>query len=212
MSNKINLTVGIRERVGKGAARASRRDKKIPGVIYGNKKEPVAIEINAHEWSQLIKQPGLYTKEFDIKTPNGAEVAMLADIQYHPVTDVPTHVDFTRIDINKEVLVDIPLTLINEEIAPGVKAGGVLNFVMREVTISAKIAKVPASIEIDVANMNIGDVIHGSDLKLPSGVSLANNMADEAFVAITGQAEEKEEAAVAADAVPATKAKEEAKK
>lgn len=207
MSNIINLTVGIRKCVGKGASRLSRRNSKIPGVIYGNKQNPLTIELDSKEWSKLLQQPGLYTKQFNIKTEEGTETAMLADIQYHPVSDNPIHVDFVRIDVNKEISVSVPIVLLNEETSAGIKMGGGLNFLIRDLEIIAKIADVPEKIELDIANLNIGDVIHGSDVKLPNGTRLAAGMDTLALVTIAGREAEEAKPATpaAAPAAPAAK-------
>jgi large subunit ribosomal protein L25 len=203
---KITLNVGIRERVGKGASRLNRKNKLVPGIIYGEKAAPTPIEIPAKEWEILIQKPGLKTKAFEIITPKGKEDAMLIAIQYHPVSDAPIHVDFKRIDIKKPVNVTVPVYVINEEISRGVKAGGAVNFAVRSVELVAKIDEVPESITVDLADMSIGAVVHGSDLPLPKGVALGLHQADLAFVAITGKEDEKEDATPAAAASTAAPA------
>jgi len=212
---KITLNVGIRERVGKGASRSNRKGGLIPGIIYGNKKDPTPIEIPGKEWVELIKKPGLRTKLFEIQTGKGKEDAMLMMIQYHPVNDNPIHVDFKRVDASKSLAVDVPVRVINEAISAGVKAGGVVNFLVRQIALVAKVENIPEFIEVDLANMKIGDVVHGSTMPLPSGVSLGLHQADLAFIAIVGKAEEKETpvaaAAPAADAKAAPAAKGDAK-
>ena len=90
----INLNAEIRANTGKGASRSIRNNKNVPAVIYGEKKEPVAIVLDGHDFDMLLKRPSLRTKLFQIKTPNGTEDAMLMDIQYHPVTDAVVHADF----------------------------------------------------------------------------------------------------------------------
>jgi len=188
----IKLKAGIRNVAGKGAARSVRNNKKVPAVIYGEKKTPVAIELDGKGWVELIKKPGLRTKLFEIETPNGTENAMLMDIQYHPVSDNPIHVDFKRIDVAKPVSVVVPIELLNQDTAKGLKMGGTLNFAVRKVAIVGKVTDIPEKITIDLATLNIGDVVHGSALKLPMGVSLGLRQADLAFVIIAGK--EKEEA------------------
>jgi large subunit ribosomal protein L25 len=208
----IKIKAGIRNVAGKGAARSVRREKKVPAVIYGDKKAPVAIELDGREWEMLIKKPGLRTKLFEIETANGVENAMLMDIQYHPVTDMATHADFKRIDVAKPVSVIVPIELQNMETSRGLKMGGTLNFAVRKVAIVAKVNDIPEKIAVDLAVLNIGDVVHGSDLVLPKGVELGLRQADLAFVIIAGKmAEEadvaKPAAAPAKDAKPAAKKK-----
>lgn len=190
----IKLNAEIRKVAGKGAARASRRNDRVPGVIYGTKKSPVAIDLDRHTWVEMIKKPGLRTKLFEIAVGGDTESAMLIDIQYHPVTDAPQHVDFKRIDVKKPVTVSIPIEIKNLETSRGIKMGGTLNFAVRSVLINALVDAIPESIVVDMLDLNIGDVVHGSDLKLPAGVELGLRQAELAFVAITGKMKEEAEA------------------
>ena len=203
----IKLNAEIRNVAGKGAARATRKNKQIPAVIYGEKKAPTSISIDARTWIELIKKPGLRTKLFEIQTPTGMENAMLMDIQYHPVSDAPLHADFKRIDVAKPVSVVIPVTVVNTDTSKGIKMGGILNFAVRQVAIVAKVNDIPESIEIDLADMNIGEVVHGSDLKLPNGVSLGLRQAELAFAAIIGKMAEEADAQKAATTTTAPAAK-----
>lgn len=196
----IKLNAEIRSVAGKGAARSIRKNKKIPGVIYGEKKAPVAIELDGREFEMLVKQPALRTKLFEIATSNGKEDAMLMDIQYHPVSDNVIHVDFKRIDVNKPVHVVVPVEVINIETSRGLKMGGVLNFAVRKVAIVAPVDKIPEKITIDLLNLNIGDSVHGSDLVLPSGVQLGLHQAELAFATIGGKMAEEVDAKPAATA------------
>jgi large subunit ribosomal protein L25 len=204
----IKLKAGIRNVAGKGAARSVRKEKKVPAVVYGDKKDPVAIELDAKSWIELIKKPGLRTKLFEIETPKGSENAMLMDIQYHPVSDAPMHVDFKRIDIKKPVNVIVPLQLINVETSRGLKLGGTLSFAVRKVAVVAKVDNIPEKIDVDLLELGIGDVVHGEDLKLPAGVELGLHQEHLAFVIITGKmAEEADAAKPAAAAATAAPAK-----
>lgn len=205
----IKLNAEIRSVAGKGAARSIRKNKKIPAVIYGEKKAPVAIELDGNGFEQLVKKPGLRTKLFEIDTNNGKENAMLVDIQYHPVSDAVVHVDFKRIDVNSPVNVVVPVEVINAETSKGMKLGGVLNFAVRKVALRGSIHAIPEKIIIDLANVTIGDVIHGTDLVLPDGIELGLHQAELAFATIGGKMPEEADAtktvAVAAPAAPAKK-------
>ena len=183
----INLNAEIRERTGKGAARSIRNNKKIPAVIYGEKKAPVAIELNGREFEMLVKTPGLRTKLFQIETGNGTEDAMLMDIQYHPVSDAVIHADFKRIDVKSPVNVVVPVEVINAETSKGLKLGGTLNFAVRKVALRGLVDVIPEKITIDLANLTIGDVVHGTDLVLPAGVELGLHQAELAFATIGGK-------------------------
>jgi len=203
----IELNAEIRNVAGKGAARAIRKNKNIPAVIYGEKKEPVAIEIAGRDFDALIQVPSLRTKLFNITTSVGKEDAMLMDIQYHPVTDRVVHVDFKRIDVKKPVCVSVPVEVINVETSKGLKLGGVLNFAVRKVALVALVDKLPEKIILDLADLTIGDTVHGSDLVLPDGVSLGLHQAELAFATIGGKMPEEADAKKAAAAPAAAPAK-----
>ena len=205
----IELKAEIRKVAGKGAARAVRKNANIPAVIYGEKKEPVSIELNGRDFNMLLGQPSLRTKLFEIMVGGNKEDAMLMDIQYHPVSDRVVHVDFKRIDVKKPVHVVVPVEVINADISKGIKLGGVLNFAVRKVALKGLVHDMPEKVVIDLADLNIGDVVHGTDLVLPKGITLGLHMADLAFATIGGkmpeEADAKPQAAAAAAAAPAKK-------
>ncbi len=202
----IKLNAEIRKVAGKGAARAVRKNQNIPAVIYGEKKEPLSIELNGRDFNMLLGQPSLRTKLFEITTSKGKEDAMLMDIQYHPVSDKVVHVDFKRINVKEPVRVVVPVEVINADISKGLKLGGVLNFAVRKVGLVGLVADMPEKITIDLANVTIGDTIHGSDLVLPKGITLGLHMADLAFATIGGKMPEEADAKKAAVAeAPAKK-------
>ena len=207
----IKLNAEIRKVAGKGAARAVRKSANIPAVIYGEKKEPVSIELNGRDFNMLLGNPSLRTKLFEIMVGGNKEDAMLMDIQYHPVSDKVVHVDFKRIDVKKPVHVVVPVEVINVDISKGIKLGGVLNFAVRKVALVGLVSDMPEKITIDLADVTIGDTIHGADLVLPKGITLGLHMADLAFATIGGKMPEEADAkpqaaaAAAAAAAPAKK-------
>ena len=203
----IELNAEIRNVAGKGAARSIRNNKNIPAVIYGEKKAPVAIELNGRDFDMLLKTPGLRTKLFQIKTNEGTEDAMLMDIQYHPVSDAVVHADFKRIDVKKPVNVVVPVEVINAETSKGLKLGGTLNFAVRKVALRGLVDAIPEKIVIDLANLTIGDVVHGTDLVLPEGIELGLHQADLAFATIGGKMPMEEDEKAKAAAMAATAAK-----
>ena len=152
---------------------------------------------------------------FEIDTANGKEDAMLMDIQYHPVSDAVIHVDFKRIDVNKPVNVVVPVEVINAETSKGLKLGGVLNFAVRKVALRGSIHSIPEKIVLELTNVTIGDVVHGTDLVLPDGVELGLHQAELAFATIGGKMPDEADApkaAAAATAAPAAAAATPAKK
>ncbi len=205
----IELKAEFRDVAGKGAARAVRKNQNIPAVIYGEKKDPTAITLNMRDFEMLLKQPSLRTKLFQITTPKGVEDAMLMDIQYHPVSDRVIHVDFKRINVKEPVSVSVPLELANVETSRGLKLGGVLNFAVRKVALKGLVHDIPEKIVVDLADLNIGEVVHGTDLVLPKGIELGLHQAELAFITIGGkmpeEADSKPAAAAAAAAAPAKK-------
>lgn len=207
----IEISAEIRNVAGKGAARSIRKGNNIPAVIYGEKKAPIAIELNGRDFETLLKTPALRTKLFNIKTPNGIEDAMLMDIQYHPVSDAVIHADFKRINVKEPVNVVVPVEVINIETSKGIKLGGVLNFAVRKVALRGLVQDIPEKITIDLTELNIGDTVHGSDLVLPKGIELGLHQAELAFATIGGKMAEEADnkaapaAAATAAATPAKK-------
>lgn len=171
MSETLTLPAEARERAGKGASRALRRDGRTPCVIYGGKEEPTLIHV---EQKELVRQLG--TGHFMNSIVNieigGKTVRTLPkDVAFHPVTDRPTHVDFLRLTGDSKVEVQVPVVFVNEAASPGLKKGGVLNIVRHELDLLCPNADIPEEIQVDVTGKDIGDSIHISDVTLPAGVT-----------------------------------------
>ena len=177
MSNKVLFKVQKRDNSGKGAARATRRAGLIPAVIYGNKQEPELIAISPKELKKQMHIKGFKTRQFELEIEGTGkkELALCQAIQYHKVKDNPIHVDFLRIDLNKEINVEIPFKFVNEATCIGVKKGGVLNIVARTADIICKASDMVESIEIDVAKLDAAESIHSSDITLPKGLKFASH-------------------------------------
>ena len=167
MSENTLISADLRDRVGKGSARAARRAGKIPAVIYGNKKEPIAIEIEARLMRKIIHEPGIFSRLLDINVDNGKHTVLMRDIHFHPVTDDPLHFDFLRVGKTSTISVAIGVEFINEDICPALKIGGVLNIVRHEVELNCLPAAIPERITVDLAEAKIGDSIHISAIALP---------------------------------------------
>ncbi len=169
MSDALTLPAEARERAGKGASRALRREGRVPAVIYGGKEEPVAIHVEAKE---LIRQLGTghFMNSIVMVEVGGKSVRTLPkDVAFHPVNDRPLHVDFLRLSKNAKVEVAVPVLFINEEASPGLKKGGVLNIVRHELELVCEADKIPTEVEIDVTGLDVGDSIHISHVKLSAG-------------------------------------------
>ncbi len=184
MANKVTLKVQKRDNSGKGAARATRRAGLIPAVIYGNKQEPELIAITPKDLEKQMQIKGFRTRQFELEIEGTGkkELALCQAIQYHKVKDNPIHVDFLRIDLNKEITVEIPFKFIGEDVCVGAKKGGVLNIVTRNAAAICKAADMVDAIEVDVSNLDVAESIHSSSIKLPNGLRFASH---EAFTIAT---------------------------
>lgn len=172
MSDTLDLSAEPKERGGKGAARAARRSGRVPAVIYGAKKDPVMITLDPLDVRREINKTGFFATLFDINVAGGKKERVLArDLQLHPVTDSPLHIDFLRVSAATEVTVQVPCNFINDEESPGLKRGGVLNVVRYEIELSCRADAIPQEIVIDLAGLDIGEGVHISMVNLPEGVT-----------------------------------------
>lgn len=165
------LVAEKRDRAGKGAARAIRREGRVPGVIYGDKKEPLMLSLDPRDLLAAMDTRGFWTHQFEIELDGKKHRTMCQDVQKHPVTDQPIHVDFLRISKDSVLTIDVPVTFINEEKSPGLKRGGVMNIVRRSVEVKCSAANIPEEFIVDLAGCDINDSIHISAVELPKGVT-----------------------------------------
>jgi len=170
MVNLVPMEAQSRDRAGKGAARATRRAGRVPCVIYGDKKDPSLISIDPKALWMELRKPGFFIRQYEIKVDGEAQRVLPRDVQFDPVSDVPLHVDFLRINDQTKVYVEVPVQFINEEESPGIKRGGVLNIVRHEVEVVCAAGNIPDIFVADLAGLDIGDSVHISDINLPSGV------------------------------------------
>jgi large subunit ribosomal protein L25 len=169
MSDTLTLPAETRERAGKGASRALRREGRVPAVVYGGKEEPLAIHVEAKE---LIRQLGtghFFNSVVEVEVGGNKFRTLPKDVAFHPVSDRPLHVDFLRLSADSKVNVEVPVLFINEAGSPGLKRGGVLNVVRHELELVCESDKIPDDIAIDVTGLDIGDSIHISHVTLPAG-------------------------------------------
>ncbi len=169
MSDALTLPAEARERAGKGASRALRREGRVPAVIYGGKEEPTPIHV---EEKLLVRQLGTghFMNSIVMVEVNGKPVRTIPkDVAFHPVNDRPQHVDFLRLSKDAKIAVAIPVVFINEEASPGLKKGGVLNVVRHELDLICEADKIPSEIELDVTGLEVGDSVHISAVTLPEG-------------------------------------------
>ena len=170
----IMLEAETRADKGKGASRRLRRlENKVPAVLYGGTKEPQAIHLLHNKVVKALETESIYSSVFDLKINGKVEHVILKDLQRHPYKPVILHMDLQRVSA-KDVLVKmIPLHFVNQDDAPGVKNGGLVNHTMTQVEVRCQAKYLPEFIEVDMSKMALNDVLHMSDLKLPSNVHLA---------------------------------------
>lgn len=201
MSATKQLKAVARDRVGKGAARALRRNGQIPAVIYGGGLQPLTIALDANAMSRLIYAGHFKTTVFEVEVDGKKNRVIPRDYSLDPVKDVPLHVDFFRIKAGQMITVEVPVHFLNSETSPGIKNGGVLNIVRHAVELQVPADQIPDAIEVDLAGTHMGDSIHISSVKLPPNVELTIDrdftIATIATPAGLGAEVEAEEAAVA---------------
>ncbi|MCW9058594.1 MAG: 50S ribosomal protein L25/general stress protein Ctc [Gammaproteobacteria bacterium] len=172
MSTDFQLNAEKREDMGKGASRRLRRAGRVPAIVYGLDQAPEAISMTQNQVLKHLENEAFYSQIITVNLDGKSTQAVLRDLQRHPFKSYIVHMDLQRVDMNKPVHVHVPLHFINEEICVGVKAGGMVSHEVIEVEISCLPKDLPEFIEVDIANLNVGDSLHLSDLQLPAGTSL----------------------------------------
>jgi large subunit ribosomal protein L25 len=171
MSGVLTLPAEARDRAGKGASRAVRREGRVPAVVYGNKEAALPIHVEEKLLSKLLSSGHFMNSVVEIELDGKTHRTLPRDVQFHPVSDRPIHVDFLRLTGDSLVTVNVPVRFENEALSPGLKRGGVLNVVRHEVEVKAPGNAIPDDIVVDVTGFEVGDSIHISVVKLPKGVS-----------------------------------------
>jgi large subunit ribosomal protein L25 len=164
MANFELIEAQSRSRAGKGVARATRRAGLVPAVIYGAKQEPSLIALDPRSVLKEMKRGGWRSRLYEIKTDAGTTRALMRDIQLHPVTDVPEHVDFQRLAAGERVRVSVQVVFLNEATSPGLKRGGVLNVVRHTVEVACDPDSIPEKFEADLGGLDINDNVRWHNL------------------------------------------------
>ena len=187
MAEISEIKAAARDQAGKGAARAIRREGRIPAIIYGDKSDPQQISLDDKElWMQVRK--GQFLNTIYMLDVNGkSERVIPRDIQMHPVRDVPIHVDFLRLGKGAKVTVEVPVQFLNEEDSPGLKRGGVMNVVRHTIELRCVAEAIPERLDADLAGLDIGDSLHVSSITFPEGVELTISDRDFTVVTIVGR-------------------------
>jgi large subunit ribosomal protein L25 len=166
----IVLPVDVREKTGSGSARAARRDGKVPGTLYGGKGGPVAISVRDNVLRKAINTGRFLSNMVTLEHDGKKQSVIPKDVQFHPVTDVPLHIDLFRVEADSIIDVEVPVVFLGEEDSPGLKRGGALNVVRHTVELSCPAGAIPEHIEIDISGLEIGDSVHISEVTLPEGI------------------------------------------
>lgn len=205
MSSTVELEVFGRETKTRGDVRRVRRGQQIPAVVYGDGRDPIPVSLNEHEFTVAMQDEAFGTKIIDLKLDKLVQQVILRDVQRNPVNDSILHVDFMRINEDRQIQVSVPIHFLNEEECVGVRtSGGVISHNLIDVEIECLPKDIPEFIEVDIAELDLGQSIHLSDLSVPEDVSIvalqqAEHSHDIQVVAIHARRAEIEETEVDED-------------
>ena len=202
MPETTTLSAEKRTLIGKGAARATRRIGRVPGIIYGGDGEPMPISLEPRELSRALARRGFLATVVEVKVDDAVHRTLPREVQYHPATDEPLHVDFMRVGADTEVTVTVPAAFINQELSIGLRRGGILNIVRHGIALVCQVDNIPEQLVVDLDGLDIGDSVHISALTLPAGSRLTITDRDFTIASIAASSAVREEAAAAASAPP----------
>ena len=205
MAEVVEIPATARPRAGKGAARAVRRQGKIPAVIYGEKQEPETIALDANELWKVVQKGRFLSTVLDINVDGQKRRVLPREVQLDPVKDLPLHVDFQRVGASDYVRVVVPVRFINASASPGLKRGGVLNVVRHEVEVTCPPDRIPEALIVDLTGLEIGRSIHISAVPLGEGVRPTITNRDFTVATIAGKKTDEDRAAEAAEGAEAEK-------
>ncbi|MGB7404227.1 MAG: 50S ribosomal protein L25/general stress protein Ctc [Pacificimonas sp.] len=213
MSEAMTIAAQTRDKAGKGASRAIRREGRVPAVIYGDKQDAISVHVEEKALRKMLSTGQMLSSVVEVEVEGGDTHRTLPkDVQFHPVTSRPLHVDFLRLQKGQKIDVEVPMTFTGEEESPGLERGGVLNVVRHVITVSCRPSLIPDELTHSLDGLDIGDSVHISEVKLPDGVevdygdhdyTVATIVAPSALKSEEDEAEEDGEE-TAADEVPTT--------
>ena len=198
-----DLAAELRTRTGKGAARQARRNGYVPGIVYGGGEKPVPLNLKMNELRKRLQAGRFLSTLFNLKVEGMNDVRVICrSVQREVVKDLPSHVDFMRLNRTSEINLFIPVTFVNEELSPGLKRGGVLTVVRSEVELIVTAGNIPEEITGDLTGLNVGDILTISNIELPDGARpkitdrdfVIANISAPSGLRSAGQAETEEEA------------------
>ncbi len=173
MSNEFNLNAQARDLHGKGASRRLRHESLVPAIVYGGSEGPQSVSITFKDLVKVLENEAFYSHVVTLTVDGKAQSVILKALQRHPAKNFPMHADFLRVDAKQAITVRVPLHFINQETSVGVKQqGGAVSIIANEVEISTLPGNLPEFIEVDLAAVEVGTIVHLSDIKLPAGVTI----------------------------------------
>ena len=202
MPEIITLSAELRARAGKGAARATRRAGRVPGIVYGGDLEPTPISLEPHELSRALARRGFFATLVDLKVDGTTERTLPREVQYHPATDKPLHIDFMRVAATARITVSVPVVFINHEQSIGLRRGGILNIVRHGIELNCPVDGIPDHLTVSLHGLDIGDSVHISAVTLPEGCRPTITGRDFTIASIAASSAVREEAATTAATPP----------
>jgi large subunit ribosomal protein L25 len=202
MAEVLELKGWARARTGKGGARASRREGRIPGIVYGDKTDPQTVAVDYRAIVNELHTGHFQSTIFMLDLEGTKTRVIPRDVQLDPIRDFPIHVDFMRVGEHSLVTVEVPVRFLNEAASPGIKRGGILNVVRHEIEVRCPADAIPEHFDVDLTGLEIGDAVHISALKLPEGVRPTTTERDFTVATIVGRAAEEPGPGAAAAAEP----------
>jgi large subunit ribosomal protein L25 len=174
MSETFEVIAQLRSDAGKGASRRLRREGQVPAIVYGGHQPPEMISIAHNELLQQLGHEAFYSHILDLNLGDQHSRVVLKDLQRHPAKPFVLHVDFQRVSMDEKIRMMVPLHFLNESTCKGVKMGGAVSHNLTEIEITCLPSDLPEFIGIDMTNLDVGDIVHLSEVPLPQGVELAH--------------------------------------
>ena len=179
MSKITTIAASARAKAGKGAARATRREGLVPGVVYGGKQESTLIALDPRLVVKAIQTSGWRSRVYDIQIEGGkTERALVRDVQLHPVKDSPVHIDFLRLAAGSRVHVEVAVHFVGEDKSPGIKRGGMLNVVRHTVDVEVAAENIPEFFTVDLSKLDINDNVRWDDVQGTEGATPVSHEAN----------------------------------
>ena len=203
MPKITTLTAELRVRAGKGATRATRRAGRVPGVVYGGAQDPMAISLEPRELSRALAKRGFLATLVDLSVDGVTQRTLPREVQYHPVTDAPLHVDFMRVGATRRITDSVPVVFVNQDQSIGIRRGGILNIVRHGIELICPVDNIPDRLTVSLEGLDIGDSVHISSVTIPEGCRPTITTRDFTIASVAPSQGVREEAATAAALPPA---------